>query len=160
MLLLVNVLFYHFQVHLSDEEGMGIFAKLLWHAAYTQLDVPVPAPAPTAPDVPRPASPGPITPPRVIVRDSPPSSPPSDPYVWMEVVNGKKVIFAYSTCVFPLIFAKQFIVQIQKCSPCIHFNQIIVICHCRGSKLRIGSSARQKGAWFGIRFVVYCNINC
>ena len=79
----------------SVVEGMGILTRLLWHAAYMHLEVTVPAPR---------------TPPRFVVRSegraergetktSPPSPAPSDPYVWMEMVNGKKVIFAYCNCV-------------------------------------------------------------
>uniref|UniRef100_A0A8P4GC90 Uncharacterized protein n=1 Tax=Dicentrarchus labrax TaxID=13489 RepID=A0A8P4GC90_DICLA len=79
-------------VHLSDEEGVGILAKLLWDAAYKQLEVP----APKANDAPRTPPPVPRAPPRLIVKeevfDSPPSSPPSDPYVWMEMMKGKKRI--------------------------------------------------------------------
>ncbi|KAK0137017.1 hypothetical protein N1851_026801 [Merluccius polli] len=81
-------------VHLSDVDGMGILTQLLWQAAYMHLEVTAPAPR---------------TPPRFVVGSegraergetktsprevfvSPPSPAPSDPYVWMEMVNGKKV---------------------------------------------------------------------
>lgn len=90
------------QVHLSDVEGMGILTRLLWQAANMHLEVTAPAPR---------------TPPRFVVGSegraergetktsprevfvSPPSPAPSDPYAWMEMVNGKKVIFAYCNCV-------------------------------------------------------------
>uniref|UniRef100_A0A8P4K4J2 ATP-dependent DNA helicase n=1 Tax=Dicentrarchus labrax TaxID=13489 RepID=A0A8P4K4J2_DICLA len=79
-------------VHLSDDDGMEILSKVLWDAAYKQLEVP----APKAKEAPRTPSPVPRTPPRLLVKEevfaAPPSSPPPDPYVWMEMVKGKKRI--------------------------------------------------------------------
>ncbi|XP_051269404.1 uncharacterized protein LOC127370939 [Dicentrarchus labrax] len=81
-----------FRVHLSDDDGMEILSKVLWDAAYKQLEVP----APKAKEAPRTPSPVPRTPPRLLVKEevfaAPPSSPPPDPYVWMEMVKGKKRI--------------------------------------------------------------------
>uniref|UniRef100_A0A8C4FEA4 Uncharacterized protein n=1 Tax=Dicentrarchus labrax TaxID=13489 RepID=A0A8C4FEA4_DICLA len=80
-------------VHLSDDDGMEILSKVLWDAAYKQLEVP----APKAKEAPRTPSPVPRTPPRLLVKEevfaAPPFVSPPDPYVWMEMVKGKKVIF-------------------------------------------------------------------
>ncbi|KAK0146584.1 hypothetical protein N1851_014090 [Merluccius polli] len=91
-------------VHLSDVDGMGILTQLLWQAAYMHLEVTAPAPR---------------TPPRFVVGSegraergetktsprevfvSPPSPAPSDPYVWMEMVNGKKRIQSDEQCAIP-----------------------------------------------------------
>uniref|UniRef100_A0A8P4GKP5 Uncharacterized protein n=1 Tax=Dicentrarchus labrax TaxID=13489 RepID=A0A8P4GKP5_DICLA len=59
-------------VHLSDDDGMEILSKVLWDAAYKQLEVP----APKAKEAPRTPSPVPRTPPRLLVKEEVFAAPP------------------------------------------------------------------------------------
>ncbi|TKS86091.1 hypothetical protein D9C73_019251 [Collichthys lucidus] len=74
-------------VHLSDHEGMGILAQLLWSAAMQQLETPPPAPQVS----PRPSQPlRKFSPKLVVVGDVlAPRSP--DPFQWRTARQGSKV---------------------------------------------------------------------
>ncbi|XP_051258603.1 uncharacterized protein LOC127365008 [Dicentrarchus labrax] len=74
-------LWFKDSVHLSDEKGMGVLVKLLQDAAYNQLEVQQDSPR-TSPSGRR----------SMVMEEVFVPPPPSDPYVWMERVNGKKRI--------------------------------------------------------------------
>uniref|UniRef100_A0A671VBF3 SGNH hydrolase-type esterase domain-containing protein n=1 Tax=Sparus aurata TaxID=8175 RepID=A0A671VBF3_SPAAU len=75
-------------VHLSDSDGMPIFAGLLWSVAYEFLHPPTPKPQPA----PRTSPPRRQVVPKVVVKGEVTVPRPSNPFEWTVVGKGRKVI--------------------------------------------------------------------
>uniref|UniRef100_A0A671WR45 Uncharacterized protein n=1 Tax=Sparus aurata TaxID=8175 RepID=A0A671WR45_SPAAU len=73
-------------VHLSDSDGMPIFAGLLWSVAYQFLHPPIPKPQPA----PRASTPRRQVVPKVVVKGEVTVPRPSNPFEWTVVGKGRK----------------------------------------------------------------------
>ena len=80
-------LVYMFQVHLSDDHGMGILARVLWRSAFDQLY----PPTPTVQVPPRPPTPVRAFSPKLVVKGEVVLPRTSNPCEWTVVSRNRKV---------------------------------------------------------------------
>ena len=149
-------LVFMFQVHLSDDHGMGILVRVLWRSAFDQLN----PPTPTVQVPPRPPTPVRAFSPKLVVKGDVVLPRTSKPCEWTVAGRNKKVCFVQliNKCVTR---EKHIFINVKIYVTCLHQ---VVLCHDRETTLgTVSNLVMQLSArWLTRRYVmmVLCSKLC